>query len=701
MRENRRIRRKRKRAIRWTLFTLAIIVPAIVIGGLYGVSYLAGPPPLKNEPHTVYYSKDDQILGEEGGTNSKKYVPLSDISQNLINATIAIEDQNFYHHHGFDIKRIGGAILSDIRNMSLKEGASTLTQQYARNLYLSHEKTWTRKAKEAFYTIRLEMFYPKDKILEGYLNMIYYGHGAYGIEAASQYYFGKHASDLSLAQAAMLAGIPKGPTYYSPFNDRERAESRQKRILSVMKEEKMITESEYLQASNETLVYNTRSEQKEDVTGPYFQDMVQTEGAKLLNMDVESFRSGGYKVYTTVDKKMQQALEEEVKEQIRPDSDMEAGAMAMDPQSGEIRAVIGGRDYEKSAYNRAVSSIRMPGSTFKPFLYYAALENGYTPSTPLMSKPTTFELDNGQVYEPSNFNDYYGNKPITLAQALALSDNIYAVKTNIFLKPETLVKTARSFGITSKLEPVPSLALGTSAVSVKEMVAGYGMIANGGKTLKPHTIRKITDTSGDVLYERRDQPGKQVLDRQKAYVLTHMMTGVFDRKLDGYMSVTGATIADQLTREYAGKSGSTNSDSWMIGFSPDLVAGVWTGYDDNKDITETEEMGYAKNIWAGFMEKAHQKIKERPFLVPAGLVPVDIDPETGQRATPYCENKRTMYFEKDTVPQEHCTFHMHGEIPEEWLNREDVYPDKDRAAREEANRKKRKELFDKWKQFLE
>lgn len=701
MSRNRRPRKKRYRLFKWLVFLL-ILIPALAVGSLYGASWLAGPPPLNSEHRTVYYSKDDEVLGGDA-TQESAYVPLNRISKNLIDATITVEDRNFYTHHGFDVMRIGGAIVADIRHMSLKQGASTLTQQYARNLYLSHEKTWSRKAKEAYYTARLEMFYSKSQILEGYLNMIYYGHGAYGIEAASQLYFGKDASGLSLAEAAMLAGIPKGPKYYSPFNDKDRALTRQKQILKMMAQERIITEAEYIQAANQTLALKDRDERKKEEPGPYFQDMVQQEAASIMHMDNETFRSGGYRVYTTLDPAMQESLDAQISEHMDPASGMEAGAVAMDPRTGEIRALAGGRDYGKSTYNRAVSSIRMPGSTFKPFLYYAALEKGYSPSTPLMSKPTTFELEDGKLYEPGNYNGYYANKPITLAQALALSDNIYAVKTNIFLNPQTLVDTARTFGITSKLAAVPSLALGTYEVSVKEMVTGYSMIANGGKEIKPHTIRKIVSQDGEVLFEEKASSGKQVLDRRKAFVLAQMMTGVFDRALDGHMAVTGASIADKLTQAYAGKSGSTNSDSWMIGFSPELAMGVWTGYDSSQAITNPAEMAYAKNIWAGFMEAAHKDKKPQPLLIPAGVVAVDIDPETGLRATPYCKKKRTMYFEKGTVPTQYCTMHMHGDMPANWFDEENENPLKKEQPKKdkEPDKKKRKELFDKWRKFMQ
>jgi len=637
-----------------SLATLAICFVMVI----YFVSFLLGPPSLMNEQNTVIYSQDQEVIGEENGTKSLDQVSLDHISPKLIDATLAVEDRHFYQHHGFDFKRIFGAIVSNIKSFSLKEGASTISQQLARNLYLSFEKTWIRKVKEAFYTIRLEMYYSKDEILAAYLNSIHYGHGAYGIEAASNHFFDKSADELDWAEAAMLAGIPKGPTYYSPFNDPERAKKRQLHILSLLRNTGQMTAEAYEVAVNEHLNYVKADNLEKDTIGPYFQDMALHEAARALELDVDSVRSGSFQIYTTLETDLQKKLEDKIKNTITDKSEIEVGALAMNPSDGGIHALVGGRDYETSAFNRAHTAQRMPGSAFKPFLYYAALNNGYTPSTKLISKPTAFTLDDGDVYEPGNFNGYYADGPITLAQALALSDNIFAVKTNMFLGTDTLVDTARDFGITSELPAVPSLALGSAAVSVNEMVTGYGMLANGGREIKAHTINKITDTHGKVIFERDDTDGEQKLDPQSAFILTQLMTGMFDSELDGYMAVTGSTIADELTRTYAGKSGTTNADSWMIGYSPTLVTGVWTGYDDNRSMEIADEVTYAKDIWASFMETAHEDVPENKFSAPADVIGVPIDPETGERATPYCPSSRVMYFEKGNEPQTHCTAHL-------------------------------------------
>ncbi|WP_068673861.1 transglycosylase domain-containing protein [Oceanobacillus sp. Castelsardo] len=653
-------RRLRKYRIIFKLITTLVGFVILSIIGIYTISFILGPPPLTNEENTIYYSDSNEIIGEEHGTENRYWIDLEDMSPHIINATLIVEDQHFKEHNGFDYKRIIGAIIQNITSGSLKEGASTLTQQLARNLYLSHEKTWNRKIKEAFYTVRLEMYYSKGEILEGYLNSIYYGHGAYGIEAASNYFFDKSSTDLEIAEAAMLAGIPKGPTYYSPLNDKENADQRQEQILQLMLTNDMISNDDYQNAKATVLVYSKKKKESMDSIGPYFQDVVLKEASKILDLNTEEIRSSGFEIYTTLDREMQIGLEESVSATIDQESNMQIGALAMDPNTGAVKAMVGGRDYSESPFNRAVDARRMAGSTFKPFLYYAALENGYTASTMLTSKPTTFELADGEVYRPSNFNDYYAYEPISLAQALALSDNIYAVKTNLYLTPEKLVNTARRFGLTGELPEVPSLALGSASVSLQEMVTGYGMIANGGHEISSYTIKRIVNREGKTIYEKDNEIGELVLNPKQTFILADLMTGMFDQQLDGYASVTGAPIANQLSRVYAGKSGSTNSDSWMIGFSPQLVTGVWGGYDDNRVMEMVAESGYPKKVWASFMEKAHEDLPEKAFEAPNGVVGVAIDPQTGDLATPYCEVSRVMYFEKGSEPKHYCTDHLHN-----------------------------------------
>lgn len=656
----------KNKPVKWLSLSAASLITLFITSliGVFLYCYVAGPPPLKNEQNTIFYAQNESVIGVEHGGENRYWIELEEMNPAFIQATLLTEDKRFYDHFGFDVKRIAAAVIQDIKAMAKVQGASTITQQYARNLYLSHEKTWTRKIKEALYAARLEMFYDKDEILEGYLNTIYYGHGAYGIEAASRFYFDKHASEITLSEAALLTSIPKGPSYYSPYTHLENAKARQNLILQHMKEKQVISEQEYASAKNASIRLAPRSEKVVAQVAPYFQDRVMQEASSILDLDAESIRSGGYHIYTSLKVSMQEELEKSVREKIDERSDIQIGAVSMNPETGGIMAMVGGRSYTESPYNRAVQAKRMPGSTFKPFLYYAALENGYTPATTLLSKPTYFELEDGTVYEPSNYNGYYAYEPITLAQAIALSDNVYAVKTNVFLGEETLVETAHRMGISSDLPAVPSLALGTASVSVQEMVGAYSLFANGGVEVKPHTIEKITDAYGHVVYERKQGDKKQVIDHDKAFVLAHLMTGMFDESLNDYMKVTGSSIADQLSRTYAGKSGTTKTDSWMIGFSPQVTTGIWTGYDDNEPIEKVEDHQYAKDIWASYMEAVHQEHPYKTFAPSDGVVGVYIDPDSGQLATPYCPHQRLAYFEEGSEPTTYCEHHFPGDAPE-------------------------------------
>ncbi len=559
----------------------------------------------------------------------KRYwLPLDEISPAFVDAIISIEDKNFYNHHGFDYKRIAGAALADIRAMSMVQGASTITQQYSRNLYLDHGKTWSRKLNEAFYSIRLEMSYSKDEILEGYLNTIYFGNGAYGVQAASQYYFGKDASDLSLAEASMLAGVPKGPGVYSPLVSLENAKQRQGLILDSMAANHLIEKKEAEAAKNEKLHFVGKHQHTKTGIAPYFQDTVRQALKSVLNLDDRTIELGGLKIYTTLNLKQQKVAEKTVHDLISAESDIQTGLVAMDPRNGHVKAMVGGRDYEKSPFNRAVQAVRQPGSTIKPLVYYAALEHGFTPSTTMKSEQTTFRFENNQPeYTPHNFNNQYADKEITMAQALALSDNVYAVKTHLFLGEATLTETAKRFGISSPIEEVPSAALGTSGVRMIEMANAYSLLANGGKQVDPVFIEKVVDQHGHIIYENEKEE-EQVLEPELAYVMTHMMTGMFDKKLNGYARVTGSTVANKMTRTYAGKSGTTESDSWMVGYTPQLVSAVWTGYDKGKPIELTVEKSYAKNIWIQFMESALKDAPVKKFKAPKGVVGVKIDPRT-------------------------------------------------------------------------
>lgn len=657
--ETEKVLRRKWRTVRLLAFTsiFALIAACLFLFSFYLYMKILGPPPLAIPKSNLYYSADGSIFGESNSGEKRYWVGLDEISPSVVEAIIAIEDRTFYDHYGFDIKRIGGSVLANVKAMSKVQGASTITQQYARNLFLTMDKTWKRKITEAFYAIRLEANYNKDEILEGYLNTISYGHGAYGIEAASQYYFGKSANDLSLGEGAMLAGIPKGPGIYSPLISFEKAKKRQLLILNAMVETGVISSNQSQAAAREKLTFIGKHPHHRAESAPYFFDAVQKELLTTVGLDERVIALGGLKVFTTLDSRHQEIAESVIAETISDSSDIQIGFAAMDPNSGFVTALVGGRNYDESVFNRATQAIRQPGSTIKPLLYYAALERGFTPSTLLRSEPATFKYDdNALEYTPHNFNHKYANGPITMAQALAVSDNMFAVKTHLFLGQDVLVNTMKRFGMTTDIVQVPSLALGSSGVKVVEMLNAYSILANRGKKVEPVFIQRVEDYRGRVIFEAKPA-GEQVLNPQLAFVMSKMMTGMFDQKLNGYATVTGASITPQMKREYAGKSGSTNSDSWMAGYTPGLASAVWTGYDEGTEITLTADKLYAKNIWIRFMERAIEGQPEDAhiFKPPVGVEAIPIDPATGKIATTSCPTFRLTYFKKGTGPKEICT----------------------------------------------
>jgi penicillin-binding protein 2D len=651
------------------LFFISLIglsLSILLFAGVLIYAKILGPPELAVPQSTLYYSADGAVIGESNNGQKRYWVSIDEIATPLIEATVAIEDQKFYDHNGFDYKRIAGAVLADIRALAKVQGASTISQQYARNLYLEHDKTWKRKLMEAFYTIRLEMNYSKEQILEGYLNTIYYGHGAYGIQAASQYFFNKNADQLTLAESTMLAGVPKGPSIYSPLNSEEKAKFRQKIILNTMVDQKLIKNEEAEAAAAEELTYIGKYPHARKEIAPYYQDAVRNSLRNQLGIDERTIELGGLKVYTTLDSKQQEVAEQTIANLISSDSEIEVGLVAMNPKNGHVKAMVGGRDYERSPFNRAIQAVRQPGSTMKPLLYYAALEQGFTPSTMMRSEPTTFKFqDQRPDYSPHNFNSNYANAEIPLTQALAVSDNVIAVKTHLFLGEEVLVETAKRFGIQSKMAKVPSLALGTSGVRVLEMANAYSLFANGGKKVQPVFITRVENRHGDVIYENKQQD-ETVLNPKQAFVMTQMLSGIFDPKLNGYTSVTGSTVIRHMTRPYAGKSGTTETDSWMVGYTPQLVSAIWTGYDVGKPIDLTVEKMYAKNIWIRFMEDALKGEPIKNFKRPKeGVVGVYLNPANGKLASPDCPVKRYTYFVAGTEPTDYCTDHLNHTIIKE------------------------------------
>ncbi|WP_082676426.1 transglycosylase domain-containing protein [Shouchella shacheensis] len=646
-------RRLRKFRLFLRIMLIVFVLIALSLVALLSYTRMQGPPPIEVAQTTQFYGVDNTVIGNESEHGDRYSVSLEEISPSIIDATISIEDRKFFSHYGFDPMRIGGAILANIQSGSRSQGASTLTQQYARNLYLSHDKTWLRKWNELLYSLRLEMNFSKEEILSGYLNTVYYGHGAYGIEAAALHYFDTSAKDVSLAQGAMLAGIPKGPSYYSPEVDFDRAKARQELILDSMVETGAITEAEAAKAKAEPIELAEPKEEESVKVGPYFQDMVKHRLVEDIGLEEEVVDAGGLHVYTTLDPAMQAKAERIVEEEM-PASELQTALVAIDPRDGEVRAMVGGTDYEESSYNRATQASRAPGSTMKPLLYYAALTNGFTPMSTFLSEATSFTYDDGrEEYEPGNFNDIYADDYITMLEAIAYSDNIYAVKTHLSIGGDELVHTADAVGLHGLLDH-PSLALGAQEVNILDMTNAYVPLANGGNYGEASFITRVEDASGDVIYEQ-EPTLEPTLDEDVTFVLTNLMQAMFEPELNSYTSVTGGSLAGELNRPVAGKSGSTPGDSWMIGYTPQLVTGVWVGYDQGKNITHAAEGQISKHIWSNFLNEALEDELTLPFKEPDGVVAAEIDPHTGLLANDACPGGRTTYFLEGTAPVEACT----------------------------------------------
>ena len=592
-----------------------------------------------------YYLYDNS--GQEIMSNGNEWISLNNISQYLIDATLSTEDKYFYKHLGFDYLRIAKAIVTNITTKSMSEGASTITQQYARNLFLNFDKTWSRKIDEAVLAFELEAHYTKDEILEGYLNTINYGN-VFGIENASKYYFNKSASDLNLAEASMLAGIPQSPSNLSPINNHEAAKKRQKTVLLLMKNNGVITEEEMNEAYNTELSYYGKISNNNLEYINYFRDAVIEELYNIKSIPNSLIETGGLKIYTTLDLKAQEKLETAVKEQMNGDNELQIAGMMMDPNDGGVMALVGGVNYSKSQFNRATNATRQVGSTMKPFLYYSALESGFTAASSFTSEKTTFTFSNNQTYSPKNYNDKYAEGPISMGAAIAYSDNIFAVKTNLFLGEEMLVNMANRVGITSELSPIPSLALGTEEVSLKEMVAGYASFANMGYKVESHFIEKVEDSNGNILYEFKNTK-ENILNPSTTYILNEMLTYTYDKAFIDYNYPTLISLLPQITHKYAIKSGTTNTDVWIIGYNEKAVLGIWNGYDDNRELS-SEDSGDHKNIWINTMESYFKDVETNWYEKPENVVGVLVNPITGQLATDEDKKNKTFYFIKGTEP---------------------------------------------------
>jgi penicillin-binding protein 1A len=591
---------------------------------LPSVSALESLQPLQG---TKVYDDNDELLTELH-VERRIFVPLAHIPQTLRDAVLATEDRRFYYHWGLDPIGIARATYSNYKSGRIVEGGSTITQQLTKVLFLTPDKSLERKMKEAVLALELERRYSKDRILEMYLNQVYFGNGAYGVEAASRTYFGKSVSEVTVREAALLAGLPRAPSAYSPFEHADVAKRRREVVLRRMVEYGVLQDADGKKLAKSDL--GLIPPERRRTSGQYFLEYVQHSLEAKYGADMVF--KGGLNVYTTLNPSMQLKAEEALRDGLkalesrstktRAGEHPEGAVVTLEPHTGYVRAMVGGYDFFRSEFNRAVQARRQPGSAFKPFVYVAALEAGLTPATRIDDAPVSYAVGpHGQAWKPDNY-DLKFRGPTTLQQALEESVNVVTVKIQERVGLNKTIQVARRFGITSPLDANLSLALGTSDLNLLELTSSYGALANQGLWLPPTTIRYITDAQGKLLEEHVPEP-KEAVSPETAYVVTHMLRGVVERG-------TGQA-ARVLGRPIAAKTGTTNdySNAWFIGFTPRLATGVWVGYDRPRSLGKDETGSrVAVPIWTSYMGKVLANTPREDFPMPERIVivPVDLDP---------------------------------------------------------------------------
>lgn len=630
-----------KYILKWILLVNIFFI--ILYFSIYLYSLITPKMSLTSANQLVYYDNNNESLFSD--TLGNKWISIDNISKYVIDGTIATEDKKFYKHIGFDYLRIIKALYNNFINGSLEEGASTISQQYIKNLYLSFDKTWERKIEEAFLAIELEVHYTKDEILEGYLNTIDYSSGNYGIENASYYYFGKSSKDLSLAEASILVGIPKNPSLYNPITNFEDSKERQYLVLLSMYKNNYITKDEMDNAYNEELKFVNSHYEDVYNTVYYYKDAV-IEELNSLDISNSIITNGGLKIYTNYDKNYQLKLEKSIKKNMKDDG-LQVASIVIEPSTGKIKALVGGKDYSYSEFNRAVNAKRQVGSTIKPILYYAALDNGFTSSSTFLSERTTFNVGNDSFYSPSNYGSVYANKNISLAAAISFSDNIYAVKTHLFLGNDVLQNYSKKMGIKENLGTNASLALGTTEMSMLDFSRAYVTLSNEGTKIEPYLIEKITDMNDNVIYEHKTKK-EYVLDKRKVYILNELLTNTYNYSFMSYSSPTLITINGKINHKYAVKSGSTDTDYWTIGYNKDILTLVWVGYDDNTNV-QTYQSNICKNIWLDASESILKNVSNTWYDIPSDVTMSYVEPISGNLS--YDKNGVFLYYIKGSEPK--------------------------------------------------
>lgn len=605
--------KKVRKIILWCFFFMLTFFLAV-----YAYAFFDRLSLEEERKNITIYDNDSSVIYESNFKKNLSWTPIDEIPDFLQDAFVAVEDKRFYYHPGFDPIRISKALITNLAHGEIVQGGSTITQQYAKNLFLTNEQTFSRKIEELLYAARLEMQYSKKDILEGYLNTIYFGHGIYGVASASEFFFGKDMKDLSIAQTAMLVGIPNGPSLYSPYVNEEHAKKRQDLILSVLEHNHLITTKQMQEAQAEELAYVDHSNDEDPSINQYYINAVLEELNKMdISLDQE------IQIHTYYQEDVQRSLNNAIRKNMPKDSELETAAIITQPFSGGVMALSGGKDYTLSQYNRAIHSSRQVASTIKPLLYYDALQQGFTPSTQFLSQKTTFQLPNQEPYSPSNYGNLYANANISMINALSLSDNIYAVKTHLFLGEETLHNSLLKFGITQS-QPTPSEALGTVSMNLMELSRIYMALASEGLYVQPSLIRSI-NTNEEVLYEH-EKDIKPLLDRDDCLIISQMLTSTYDIKNKGYTFPSMYGYEPNI--KMAIKSGTSDWDSLVMAYNPEYIFSIWCGFDDNR-ILEKKYYSSSKEIFKDTMNALYEK-KEGPWYQPSNnIIEKKVDPVSG------------------------------------------------------------------------
>ncbi|MDQ1330980.1 MAG: penicillin-binding protein [Thermodesulfobacteriota bacterium] len=640
--------------------TICIIIFAALISGILSGIFIAltwDLPQIRSIESfrpagvTRIYSADG-ILISELYLEKRDPVPLNAIPYYLKAAIIATEDRTFYRHSGMDIKGILRAVIKDMIAGEYAEGASTITQQVAKTLFLTPKKSLLRKIKEAILSFQLERRYTKDEIIELYLNQIYFGSGAYGVESAAKLYFGKPAKELSLAECALIAGLPKSPSRFSPVINLNAAQKRRNIVLKQMLETGIISDTEYNAAADNPVILINHEQSR--IIAPYFIEYVKNYLEEVLG--ASRLYRGGLTVHTTLLSNLQDAAEEssaigiaEITKRMKKsgikDPDPQCALIAIDIKTGGIVAMTGGNDFYKSSFNRATMALRQPGSAFKPFIYALAVERGFTQHSLLLDAPVVFKSGKrGKDWVPQNYSGGYEGE-MTIRKALAVSENIPAIRLMEILGPSSVTQFAHKLGIETPLDPNLSLALGTSGVTLIELASAYAVFPNMGKYIKPFCVTDVEDRRGNIIW--RTKPEKRIaMSGEGAAIMTNMLEAVIN---EGTGSAGRA-----LNRSVAGKTGTTNDhkDALFIGFSPSVLAGVWVGRDIPAPLGNGETGGKAAlPVWINFMSKALSGKQDEAFNIPDGVVRVKIDPATGLSASSGSDTAATALYRKGTEPE--------------------------------------------------